>query len=73
MRWMSSRMPSTSSATSRLYWSIFGLADAAAEITGCYPGAAVSDTVTAATAATIQIRERFMKTPKKNGQFVMVN
>src|SRR6185295_844965 len=64
MRWMSSRMPSTSSATSRLYWSSFGFAGAAAaDVAGCCPGAAVSDTVTAAIATTIQTRDRCMNPP----------
>src|SRR6185295_13248562 len=64
MRWMSSRMPSTSSATSRLYWSSFGFGGAAAaDVAGCCPGVAVSETVTAATAATIQKRDRCMNPP----------
>src|SRR5262245_14190529 len=60
MRWMSSRMPSTSSATSFLYCSSFGFAGADAAGAGCCAGAAVSDTVTATTAPTTQKRVRYI-------------
>src|SRR5712691_5942949 len=71
MRWMSSRMPSTSRATSFLYCSSFGFGGAAGAVVvawpdpveGCCPGAAVSETVTAAIAARIQKRDRCMNPP----------
>src|SRR5882672_1055974 len=65
MRWMSSRMPSTSSATSFLYCSSFGFAAVcgAVEVVDCGACDAVSETVTAAIAATIQTRDRRMKPP----------
>src|SRR5262245_51843888 len=59
---MSSRMPSTSRATSFLYCSSFGFAGAAAAAGagGCCAGAAVSDTVTATTAPATQKRVRYI-------------
>src|SRR6267378_7986605 len=66
MRWMSSRMPSTSRATSFLYCSSFGFAAACGTVVDVVDGgawAAVSETVTAAIAATIQTRDRRMGPP----------
>src|SRR2546426_8530613 len=65
MRWMSSRMPSTSRATSFLYCSSFGFGGALGVVVAvCCAGAAMSDAVTAAIAATIQKRDRCMGPPE---------
>src|SRR5205807_2566441 len=71
MRWMSSRIPSTSSDTSALYLSNvgFGAAFAAGVLDGCSDdgcglwGAAVNVAVTVTTAATIQNREECIRFP----------